>query len=98
MLVRTEKISRLIKKLAAEFLSKEADRTSIITITRANISKDLKNATIYLTIYPQASEKSALNFAKRKRTEFKKYARKKIRMKRIPSFDFNIDTEKNIIY
>ena len=40
----------------------------------------------------------AVPFAKRKRTEFKKYARKKIRMKRIPSFDFDIDTEKNIIY
>ncbi|PIT96708.1 hypothetical protein COT82_01745, partial [Candidatus Campbellbacteria bacterium CG10_big_fil_rev_8_21_14_0_10_35_52] len=82
---RTARISELIKKLAAEFLSKEADRSSIITVTRANISKDLKNATIYLTIYPQASEKSALNFAKRKRTEFKKYAREKIRIKRIPS-------------
>ena len=96
MSIRTEKILELVKKLAAEFFSREADKTSIITVTNANISDDLKNATIFFSVFPEDSEKAALNFAKRKRGEFKKYVRSKLRMKRIPFFDFEIDMgEKN---
>ena len=96
MSLRRDKVIELIKGLAAEFLSRESDRTSIITVTRADISSDFKNATIYFTVYPEKSEEAALFFAKRKRSEFKKYAREKINMKRIPFFDFEIDMgEKN---
>lgn len=96
MSIRTEKISELVKKLAAEFLSREADKTSIITVTNTNISDDLKEATVFLSVYPETSEDAALNFAKRKRGEFKKYAKSKLRIRRIPFFDFEIDLgEKN---
>ncbi|MFQ5662149.1 MAG: ribosome-binding factor A [Candidatus Paceibacteria bacterium] len=96
MSLRREKVSELIKEMAAEFFARESDRTSIITITRTDISSDFQNATIYFTVFPEESEKAALFFAKRKRSEFKKYARKKIKMKRIPMFDFEIDMgEKN---
>lgn len=96
MSFRTEKVSELVKKLAAEFLSREADKSSIITVTNANISDDLKNATIFFSVYPKASEGAALNFAKRKRSELKKYVKSKLKMRRIPFFDFEIDFgEKN---
>jgi ribosome-binding factor A len=96
MSLRTNKVSELVKKLAAEFLSKEADKSSVITVTNANISDDLKNATIFFSVYPEKSEDAALNFAKRKRSELKKYVKSKLRMKRIPFFDFEIDMgEKN---
>ena len=96
MSLRRDKVIGLVKELAAEFFARESDRTSIITVTRADISSDFKNATLYFTVYPEKSEKAALDFAKRKRSEFKKYAREKINMKRIPFFDFEIDTgEKN---
>ena len=96
MSFRTEKVSELVKKLAAEFLSREADKSSIITVTNANISDDLKNATIFFSVYPKASEDAALNFAKRKRSELKKYVKSKLKMRRIPFFDFEIDFgEKN---
>lgn len=96
MSVRGNKIAGLIKKLAAEFLAKEADKTSMITITYADISNDFKNVIVYFTVYPKTSEKAALLFVKRKRGEFKKYAKEKIRMKKIPFFNFEIDIgEKN---
>lgn len=96
MSLRTDKVTELIKKLAAEFLSREADKSSIITVTNANISDDLKNATVFLSVFPESSEEAALNFAKRKRSEFKRFVRAKIKMKRIPFFEFEIDLgEKN---
>ncbi len=96
MSLRTEKVAELVKKLSAEFLSREADKSSIITVTNANISDDLKNATIFLSVFPENSEDAALNFAKRKRAELKRYVKSKLRMKRVPFFDFEIDYgEKN---
>lgn len=91
MSLRRDKINGLVRELAAEFLSRESDNTSLITVTRSDISSDFKNATIYFTVYPQESGEAALLFAKRKRGAFKKYAREKINMKRIPFFDFEID-------
>lgn len=91
MSFRKDKATRMIKKLAAEFFRTVSDRTSIITVTRADISSNFKEAKIYFTVYPQKSEKAALDFAKRKRSEFKKYAMEKIKMKQIPFFDFEID-------
>lgn len=96
MSFRIEKIREVIKALAAEFLERESDRTAMITVTGANISNDFRNATVFFTVYPENSEKAALLFAKRKRSEFKKFVQDKIRMKRIPIFNFEIDMgEKN---
>lgn len=93
---KKDKIKELVKKLSAEFLSKEADKSSIITVTDANVSDDLKSVTIFLSVYPETAESSALNFAKRKRHDFKKYARNCMQIRRIPFFDFEIDFgEKN---
>lgn len=96
MSIRTERVSELIKKYAAEFLSREADKSAIITVTRVSVSDNLKNATVFFSVYPEVSEEAALNFTKRKRREFKKYVKAKIRIRRIPFFDFEIDMgEKN---
>jgi len=68
----------------------------LITVTGTKISSDLKKATIFLSVYPEESRESALNFIKRKRSDFKKFAKKKIRIKQVPFFDFEIDMgEKN---
>ncbi|MBU4480489.1 ribosome-binding factor A [Patescibacteria group bacterium] len=96
MNLRQEKIKELLKGLAAQFLQFESNYTSLITVTDANASSDFKRATIFVTVYPESSEASALDFLKRKRKDFKKYAKTKVKMKTIPFFDFEIDKgEKN---
>lgn len=88
---REEKLKDLIKEAAAKFLNIESNRVSMMTVTDARISKDGKYATIFFTAYPSDKEKAALDFAKRKRTEFRDFAKKNIRAGRIPFFDFEID-------
>lgn len=96
MSLRTERVSELLRHLAAEFLERESDRTTMITVTDARISNNLNRATIFFTVYPEEKEDVALAFAKRQRREFKDFVKKKSRMKRIPMFDFAIDEgEKN---
>ena len=92
---RQQKVAEEIRKTAGEFIAAEANRNALITPTRVDISPDLKNATIYVTVLPDKYEEDALHFLKRKRSEFKSYLKKK-HFKRLPFVDFEIDFgEKN---
>jgi len=96
MNLRQSKVKDLLKEMAAQFLQSESNYTSLITVTNADVSRDLKKATIFVTVFPEDSEKDALNFLKRKRRGFKEFVKSKARLRRIPFFDFEIDKgEKN---
>lgn len=88
---RPEKVSELLKNLAAEFLERESNRQSLITVTRADISSDLKRATVYLTVLPEEKETAALDFAKRKRKELREYVKERTRFRVLPFLEVEID-------
>ena len=88
---REYKLKDIIKEVSAKFLNIESNRVSMMTVTDVSISKDEKYATIFFTAFPSNKEKAALDFAKRKRAEFRNFAKKNIRAGRIPFFDFEID-------
>lgn len=93
---RNLKVSNNIKELAAEFLGRENNRTSLITVTSASTSPDMKKATIFITVLPDSKEKVALEFVKRKRGDLRDYLKKNMPVKVIPFIDIMIDRgEKN---
>ncbi len=88
---RNEKLSHLLKKLAANFLQEESSGKSIITVTNCLVSDNMRTAKIFLTILPEEEEDDAINFAKRKRKDFKNYIKSNARLRYIPFIDFEID-------
>jgi ribosome-binding factor A len=93
---RQEKVANLIKELTAQFLERENNNTSLITVTSCNVSPDIKKATIFITVLPTEKEHDALDFAKRKRGDLRNYLKKNIPIKNIPFVDIQIDLgEKN---
>lgn len=88
---RSEKIIKIIKTAAADFIQKESNGASLITITDVKLSNDEKYANILFTVLPEDKESSALDFAKRMRTEFRDYIKTHTKLGRIPTFDFEID-------
>jgi ribosome-binding factor A len=88
---RNEKLANLIKELSAQFLNRENNRTSLITVTDCNTSPDMKHSTIFITVLPDAKEHDALDFAKRKRGELREYLKKNMNVKIIPFIDIQID-------
>jgi len=88
---RAEKVANYIKELTAEFLGRENNKTSLITVTSADCSPDLKRATVYITVLPTEKEKLALEFAKRKRAELREFLKSKMTTKNIPFIDIAID-------
>jgi ribosome-binding factor A len=96
MSIQDERVKDQLKQLAAKFLSLEGNMSSLITITQVVMSKDRKSATIFFTVFPEQFEKTALEFAKRKRSEFKHYVKENVRFGKIPFIEFAIDAgEKN---
>ena len=88
---RQIKINLELKAIAQDFFQRETNGTSLITITKAKISRDLKQATIYITVLPDNKEEEALNFAKRARTDLRTDIKKKLRIRVIPNVDVLID-------
>lgn len=88
---RQIQISLLIRSLAQDFFQKESSGVSMITVTKANISKDLKNTTIYITIYPEKFEEQGLAFAKRMRNDLRTEIKNKLKIRTIPRVEIKID-------
>jgi ribosome-binding factor A len=93
---KDNKVRDEVRRLAAEFFARESNGTSLITITGVQISDRGSQAKVLFTVLPESSEKGALDFAKRQRTEFREYVMEQSRIGRVPFFDFEIDSgEKN---
>ncbi len=88
---RQKRVSELIREIAGNLISRESNRTSLITITNIDISPDLKQCTIFVSIFPESAQKSAINFLKRKRKELKEKVKHNSNLRNIPFFDFEID-------
>ncbi len=93
---RQLKINEELKKVAQDFFQKNSSGVAMITVTSADISKDLTNANIYITVLPREKEKSALDFAKRMRGDMRTDIKKRLPIKVIPFVEIEIDEgEKN---
>ena len=67
-----------------------------MTVTYVEVSRDEKRATIFFTVFPDKFQKTALEFAKRKRSQFREFVKENSRLGRVPRIDFEIDLgEKN---
>jgi ribosome-binding factor A len=93
---RHTQVSQEIAHHAADYFARNSNHQSLITVTFANVTPDFKDARIYFTVFPEAMEEKALDFAKRSRPEFRDYLRKHSKLPRIAHVDFDIDYgEKN---
>jgi ribosome-binding factor A len=93
---RIERMTEALRTAAAEFLAREAGPQALITVTRAEMSKDGKGANIFMTVLPDTAEEHAVSFANRHRADFTLFMRQRVRGMRPPYIEFMIDMgEKN---
>lgn len=96
---RQLKIEQQVLGIAQDYFQRESSGASIMTITRTEVSKDMKNGTIFITVLPEDKEDAAINFAKRMRSELRRYVMKRLPIKVIPFFEVEIDYgEKNRLH
>ena len=89
--VKHNRTAEILHRLAAEFIRDNSTKTSLITVTRVELSPTGKEAKIYFTTLPENKEDTALKFLIRKTPEFKKYIRDESHIGLVPHIDFKID-------
>lgn len=96
---RQIQISLEILGIAQDFFQRESSGASLITVTRCEVSADMKYSTLFITAIPENKEPAALDFAKRMRTELRHKVMKRLPIKVIPFFEIEIDYgEKNRLH
>jgi len=88
---RHEKITEALRETAGEFMAREANRNSLVTVTAARLSEDNKRGIIYITVLPETAEEAALAFANRNRKEFADFFQTRVRGVFMPKVEFQID-------
>lgn len=81
----------LLLRFAAGYIARTANRNTLITPTRATISKDRKQATIYVSIFPNMEKEAAISFLRRHQRGFFTYLKKESRFSHIPNVHFMFD-------
>ena len=93
---RVEKVKEIVRAACAEYLATASNGTSLITVTDVTVTPDLKQATIFVSIYPETGEESAINFLKRQRPQMRAHLKKRMATRTIPFLEVLIDKgEKN---
>jgi len=94
--LRDERLTELIREIAAEYINLESNRNSLITITRVDLTDRGRRALIHFTVLPDSGEEAALDFLDRHRSKFRKFFSDKKIMGFPPQFKFALDLgEKN---
>lgn len=95
---KQRRFEEIIKNAAASFVNSESSGASLMTVTKVETDKYGEKMKIFFTVFPEEKEKDALEFLKRKRSDFRDFIKESARLARIPFFDFEIDKgEKNRI-
>lgn len=96
---RQLQVEQQVLGIAQDFFQRESSGASMITVTRTDISRDMKHGTIFITVLPENKEDAAINFAKRMRSELRHFVMKRLPVKVIPFFEVEIDYgEKNRLH
>lgn len=93
---KDDKVKEIIRELAAEYFSRESNRTSLITVTGIELKARGSRALILVTVLPENQEAAVLDFMHRQLSEFREYVSSHARLMRVPFFEAAIDKgEKN---
>ena len=91
MSARDERAVSILLENAGRYIAREAGRDTLITPTRAVISKDRKEATIYVSVFPDGNDGHAIAFLMRHKDMFRNELKKTTRLARLPYIRFEID-------
>lgn len=89
--LRQLKLGQELKKVAQDFFQRESTKSSLITVTEAEISPDLKNATFKISVLPEKYEIDAVNFARKKRQDLRTAIKNNLQIRTIPHVEIEID-------
>ena len=95
MNVRIEKVNELIKtELGMIFVKQlEFPKSTLVTVARIKADPDMKNATVFLSVFPFERSEEILGIIKRRMPYVQSLLNHTLVMKFVPHLHYKIDTE-----
>jgi len=88
---KKERLLTAIEHAAAEFINRESNRKSLITVTRATFRENEKTVNVFISVIPDTEMGAAIDFLSRQRDSFLEFLRRKIRTRTLPHVYFLAD-------
>jgi len=88
---RQERVNVLLRNLVSSFIKSEIGREAMVTVMRVETSRDLRQAKIFISVFPEEKEKEVLELLKKKSPQLHHYLKSQLRMKFLPIVSFEID-------
>ena len=93
---RIQRLNQIIKKEVAQLILREIDweeggwrpRDVLVTVTRAEVTLDLRESKIYVSIMPEKEESQILDFLNRRIFLLQKKIDKRLKMRPVPKISF----------
>ena len=91
---RIAQVNELIAQELGTIIAREVEfpEGSLATITKVTAAADLKNAFVWLSILPKASETDVLKLLRKQAGRLQRFLNKRLAMQYIPKIIFKIDT------
>ena len=92
--IRLERLSQAVREEISKLVQNELNPEEYgwIGITAVKLSKDLKEAVVFVTVFPEQKEKKALEKLNTASGYIRKVLSKRIRAKTVPKLRFELDT------
>lgn len=92
---RTEQIESVLIRSISKVLSRQiADPriSGMVSVTRVDVSPDLHEAYVYVSVMPARHEKKTIYGLKHAAGYIESLVRKDVRLRQVPHFDFRLDS------
>jgi ribosome-binding factor A len=91
---RSQRVSDLLREEIADIIMYKLKdpRIGFITVTGVDVTSDLKMATVYVSVLKEEEKKTTLDILKTAKSFVRSELSKRLKMKFIPTVDFQIDT------
>jgi ribosome-binding factor A len=84
-------LKRAVQQVVARGLQDPRAEGTMITVTGLTISRDLKNSTVLVTIYPEERQKLAMHAIRHATSHIRHEASELVAMKQMPQMVFELD-------
>ena len=89
---RIEKVSALLQREISNLLNQDlVENYGIITVSSVEVTADLKDAKIYISVLNQENENLVLEKLERSRVQYQKILGRKLKLRQTPRLEYLID-------
>lgn len=81
-------VESAILHAAAEFVNRESNRQSLITVTKVELDERGLKGRVYVSVFPDERAATALEFLERRADDFRDFVKKRIKLRGFPTFAF----------